>query len=135
MSELLDSAQFILGALDKTTPGIPNWNMIGVHGEKLARHVLATHREDDAEPVTEEWLRSVGFRRCSLSNVPCYEISKWFERDNERDVPLTLRYWDEKSVSLHQIYDEVRVADSMKTRGAVRRLCESLGITLTENAP
>ena len=84
---------------------------------------LAEHPADDDEPVTEEWLRSVGFcdteYMSSLENGPLeyvLEEEVYFPENwilNGGDPPESM---------------------SIKTRGDVRRLCRALGIQLNEPA-
>lgn len=82
------------------------------------QELLAEHPADSELPVDEEWLRSVGLygRKSIFVNwsLDCYvsgfELIHVGYRDSEDSLPIT----------------------DCKTRGAVRRLCEVLGVPLTE---
>jgi len=92
--------------------------------ELLARHYLATTREDDGEGVTPEWLLSVGFE----DDEYCFRIKHkedgW--HDHMRYTQAAVRKLDWK---WHANGIGVR---GQKTRGDVRRLCDALGIELKE---
>ena len=80
---------------------------------------------DDEEPVSEEWLRSVGFADDYHASVLYCHATNDFR----------LRY---TKVVCHQ-QDWTWSANGLgcanpKTRGDVRRLCKALGITLKEPA-
>jgi hypothetical protein len=87
---------------------------------KLARHILAENPADDDEPVSEEWLRSIGFKegrpwkdsvtshlfvQCDLPGRRCLD---WC------DGRFRLSYMD--------------LSDIYKTRRDVRRLIAALGV-------
>ena len=85
---------------------------------RLAKAYLADHPADDDEPVTEEWLCSVGAKKDDVSvffpspiqGVPAIEFSKeqaWLTNEDYAGVEIKL-----------------------KTRGDVRRLCAALGIEM-----
>jgi len=80
--------------------------LLNSHGEPnevtFARHILATVREDDNEPVTEEW-RGAATVGQSLNTI-CF---------------------------ISDIEDHPRVS-GCKTRGQFRSLCRGLGIELKE---
>lgn len=87
---------------------------------EMSRHILATVRDDDDEPVTAEWLVSVGIIYSEFHDV---------------------FYSEDEAIELVQHSQEfmIREADAslgvtVKTRGQFRRLCEGLGITLKEKA-
>lgn len=89
---------------------------------KVARAYLAEHRADDDEPVTEEWLRGIGFEN-SAGRLLLGKIQfTFFEGWNA--------WW-----SFSDGRGATRLIDDVKTRGSVRRLCRALGITLKENSP
>ena len=88
---------------------------------EIAEQALAELREqlvpaDDNEPVTEEWLESVGF-------VP--SMLDWELRDEGTGYAIAM-------TGEHKRWDYMgRWIKSPETRGDVRRLCAALGIDLT----
>ncbi len=93
-----------------------------IHGAKacqLAQAYLAEHPADDEEPITEAWLRSVGFddeHRLDWKNL----VIKFC-------VPIRDNFWD--------FYLNSTQIKPPKTRGDVRRLCKALGVELKEANP
>ena len=84
----------------------------------------AEHPADDGEPVTKDWLGSVGF---ALSfDKPFTSLGDGFYLV----VTAFGRAAIEKRDSLSRLR-EVRLRDC-KTRGDVRRLCKALGVELSE---
>lgn len=81
--------------------------------EKLSV-VLAAIHPDDAEPVTEEWLRACGFEEEFCVG--------WFTRGRVQILNDSGRL-DTAWVRPAAVYDQ-------KTRGHVRRLCAALGSPL-----
>jgi hypothetical protein len=87
----------------------------------LALAYLADHPADDAEPVTAEWLASVGF------------TAGKFPRDLIRGPVLRGvssagdEYW---AIRTYPIPNDAKPW----TRGHLRRLCAALGVPLTEAA-
>ena len=81
---------------------------------EVCRQWLAEHPEDDEEPVTKEWLRSIGFVN-SISSVLVV--------GDMLSVSMPGRYW---------VFSCCGMPTRMKyeTRGDVRRLCAALGIEL-----
>ncbi len=92
----------------------------------LADAYLAEHHADDAEPITLEWLRSVGFqdghtkRRSLVAGViyvcPPYGPAPW---------------WCGIKSSNQDVYAQIT---KFATRGQIRRLATALSIPLTEDA-
>lgn len=89
----------------------------------VAEAYLAEHTPDDAEPVTAEWSRSVGFEQISPDMLTINGSSgddliytKWPDSQ-----AWGWEYWDaaDRAVQL----------PPMPTRGDVRRLLAALGIT------
>lgn len=82
---------------------------------------------DDGEPVTEDWLRSVGFRRteCNEHRISCHP-----EIDNklviEEDGSVAIANGDYGADD----YDYLAVGVVIKKRADLRRLCAALGIQL-----
>jgi hypothetical protein len=96
---------------------------LGDDEESLAKAYLAEHPVDDEELVTEEWLRSVGFKEeanefGSLSIGP--DSMLVWETFTDAPPEFFIRTWELRHV---------------KTRGAVRLLCKALGIELKASVP
>ena len=90
--------------------------------ELLADAYLAEHREDDAEPVTEEWLRSIGAKDevdGKIDGEPLFNLYIG---------PACLCYFPsgvELLIDHHHGWP-------LKTRGQVRLMCRSLSIEMKE---
>lgn len=101
----------------------------------LTRHILATVRPDDGEPVTAEWLKAVGFVPLTYEPAGTVGPLRWPTRPDERglswhpasDRPEVWVYSDTDSDGIGSAY-----LPDQPTRGHVRRLCACLGITITE---
>lgn len=88
----------------------------------LARHIIATVREDDGEPVTTEWLIEVVPGEPDFDD-DCFMVGNDISICKLGDVA---KYgWE---VWCHE-YE----LGSVKTRGQFRRLCEGLGIVLGDD--
>jgi len=139
-SQLVEAAKLILLAdidditatIDKHPEGeghTEEWESVDCGSEvysaavEMARHVLATVKPDDDEPVTADWLRPL-----------CIEVSEygsyWVLADLADHNRVTCIKW---SCGFHLKVGGVSVADRA-TRGDVRRLCAALKIDLKENA-
>lgn len=91
--------------------------------EKLARAYLAEHPADGGEPITEEWLQSVGFEPRKGSKFHfVYDAA-----------PYMTIMWDyrEDELMIGHAQTWKRLGDN-RTRGDVRRLCRALGIELKD---
>ena len=98
-----------------------------VGAPELAKAWLAEHPADDAEPLTAEWLKSVGFtdrgerpgRSMAIHHFP-----------PTGEYMLTFK-WIGATMILAYVFDSM-VAESKRdwTRGDARRLCAALGIGL-----
>jgi hypothetical protein len=93
----------------------------------LALAYLAEHPADDAEPISQAWLRSVGFRdvgeNCVGENYLCVNTTG----------RTALIVWSEGWFLSEACGGNFAGQVGIKTpenRGAVRRLCQCLGITL-----
>lgn len=96
---------------------LPPWaTRVYRDGAAVAAAWLAEHPADDAEPVTEEWLRSVGF-----SSRP---NNRWLQIRTPQGGRLDC--W--MASPLWEFHDEAVAIP--QTRGDVRRLCTALGIDL-----
>lgn len=93
--------------------------VLGEDLQAVADAYLAEHAADDGEPVTEEWLRSVGFKRES-----------WHPLQLDCDSDIDIRCTPELLVVGHRS-DEWDVKAN-PTRGDVRRLCAAHGCPLNE---
>ena len=91
----------------------------------LATHYLAEHPADDAEPVTEDWLLSVGFTRNKIDQVILILESK--------DLGRAMTYI---TISPCELCIESDDGGSIwlgeRTRGDVRTLCRALGVEKKE---
>ncbi len=87
---------------------------------------------DDAEPVTETWLRAVGFAQgkpCPLGYPPDYTIT------HGRTL-LTIRPSHNPANGWNASIDEGGSWRGLRqTRGDLRRLCSALGIRLASPTP
>lgn len=77
----------------------------------------------DATPVTADWLRSVGFRQDD--ERPYHWINNTFTK-------FDLVAWDDGDWELANADNSIPLVPRINTRGAVRMLCISLSIQLTE---
>lgn len=119
----------------------PNWAI------QLAEYVIANVREDDNEPVTVEWLRSVGFLPNDDHGTP--SLSKFIWEKGQHEIlcmdsdPAMQIVWDWRDSSLWlETYDgsgdtlcllELNHPTPI-TRRQVRDLCRSLGVEINEGA-
>jgi hypothetical protein len=89
----------------------------------LAAHYLAEHPSDEAEPVTVEWLVSIGGQLLEHdSKCVWYRVrfGDYLLYKHEHTVPAYCKFYG-------------RVIElSSDTRGVFRRLCQALGVTLKE---
>lgn len=90
----------------------------------LAEAYLAEHRADDAEPITEDWLRSVGF--------------------DTADNPAWVWIGDNFKIARHRVGGRWQICylddngpstdiPGPNTRHDLRQLCRALGIELRED--
>ena len=101
----------------------------------LARAYIAANPADDGEPVTDEWLRSLGFSR-HMQPAACCHLSI-------KTTTLTLTRWQDKagdgpirwSVSGQDYSDWLPHCLWPVTRGQVRRLCAAIGIPHAQPQP
>jgi hypothetical protein len=94
-------------------------------GWNVALAWLEDHPADDGEPVTEEWLRAVGFKDEEYSFVLRSPYTDdWYH--HLRHTACSVRKVDWKWHA-----NGIGVADQ-PTRGHVRRLCAALGVPLKE---
>lgn len=120
-AELRAAAERLADAIaENRTPRIEDAN-------EVALAWLAEHPADDDEPVTEEWLRGVGFANepgtieaeTRLGILRTYREFKDREGDRRWEI-------DDRDVFTTFIPKQLKP----KTRGAVRDLCRALGIKL-----
>lgn len=120
--ELLQAAQLIAG-----WEPFP-WREIGVASidkqvlNKLifiARAHVAEHRADDDEPVTEEWLVSAGSQAIKDIGPHCWPIGLF----------CYVAIYIDGSLRLGVDRYRITLANTIATRGDVRRLCKSINIS------
>ncbi len=90
-------------------------NAIDELAAELLPH-LASGQADDGEPITEDWLRSVGFKsglRIELGRLQFTNYKGWNA------------WWAFSDMS-----GAIRLVNDVKTRGDLRRLCKCLGVQL-----
>ena len=92
---------------------------------------MSKRKNDDAEPVTEEWLLSAGFRLNPNGHWWCGQGRAWTPpsltvHPANQHHPLMWVYTDWEADSA--------AVPVPTTRWQARRLCAALGITLTEGA-
>lgn len=93
----------------------------------LVRAYLDEHQADDGEPVSEEWLRAVGFAE------HWYPSMLGPERTTDFRVVFGVD-WKNGSVCLHAGHTTFATPIKAPTRGHVRRLCKALGVPLRAEA-
>lgn len=112
---------------------------IGDDYAALARMYLREHPADDDEPVTEEWLRSVGFDHHGIGgfNRLIEPSAAWKNGDPTRlfidlDIPGSASVSMTQGVGGREVHNYVAMTSmpGLLTRGQVRRLCAALGIEL-----
>lgn len=87
------------------------------------RPYLASVPADDGTPVSEEWLRSVGFLEYSTSeDIRLIDLRNLVTFNRSRQTSA-VTWW---------IGGSIGPVTDMPTRGHVRRLCAALGIPLKE---
>lgn len=96
----------------------------------LADAYLATVRNDSELPVTEQWLRSVGFFDGGTLTLRIEYLCDDLRTELCCMMGDDLNRWSIGQNVGNRIY-YVGIAPA-KTRGHVRQLCTALGITLTE---
>lgn len=87
------------------------------------RAALGAARADDGLPVTEEWLRSVGF-----TTAPNSAYVRAATKDNAVAVRLAtgeVEIYDNESLEMCRVHGV--------NRGRMRSLCSGIGIPLTES--
>lgn len=95
--------------------------ILATNALKLADAYLCEHPADDDEPVTEEWLLSVGFVKGGspqARNIYCGYLTI----DDIASGEASICNWN----------DRVAIERSIETRRDVRLLCKALGVTLKE---
>lgn len=92
--------------------------------ETLADAYLAEHPADDGELITEEWLRSVGFKQSAEGTMMRLASGEPLSHLRHTAVSFDL-------VSGNWFANGLRCR-KQETRGHLRRLCAALGIPITE---
>lgn len=103
-----------------------SWKRFAADNKVIAAAYLADHPADDAEPVTKEWLLSVGFddRRNGVSMGLGLRVNGGPHLYCSCNAPGVTPDW---------YFDDGRLiaCNDLLTRGHVRRLCAALGVPLT----
>lgn len=106
---------------------------------KKAWHNVAEPPDDDREPVTDRWLRSVGFaKRCGVLTGH-FEIP-FAGGDRDELLYLSVSLPDtrpgiwcyEADSDKKEATDVICLGKPCDTRGELRRLCRALGVELKE---
>lgn len=86
---------------------------------------LATHREDDDEPVTEEWVSQ---------NFPASDVGSGAWQVTHNILLYDPSRPDKWHFSFYEEYCDANdfTLVTVETRGHVRRLCEALGVQLND---
>jgi hypothetical protein len=103
--------------------------------EILALAYLAEHPADDDEPITADWLRSVGAKEVDLSwrndqfstHLPAYVFG-----NGRFGVWGHEAAWSMYLLNADGFDGQEEHVTAVRTRGQLRRLCAALGITLTQ---
>jgi hypothetical protein len=103
--------------------------------EYLANAYLAEHPADDDEPITADWLRSVGAKEVDLSwrndqfstHLPAYVFG-----NGRFGVWGHEAAWSMYLLNADGFDGQEEHVTAVRTRGQLRRLCAALGITLTQ---
>lgn len=96
----------------------------------VCRDWLRLHPADDGEPVTEDWLRSVGFVTDG-EYIAYFRLrsASWGHIDSHlRHTNVAVR-WMDRTWNANGLG-----CRPCETRGDLRRLCNALGITLKDGA-
>jgi len=105
-------------------------NMIAGHIETIARHILATVRDDDDELFNAEYV-DVHFsptpQDAEIGEPVWYWMSDGLFLLRDEYGVWTINTPDSNEMMWHPVA-------RIKTRGQFRKLCEGLGIVLKENA-
>ena len=121
--KLLDDARFLARMSD---PKTYRYEEVTVPRRTILRAIavgqayVAEHKKDDAEPIDEAWLRSVGFKASGINDL--------YANDG---YCLSLTFGEDKIWTCGG-HETIRLAKQPKTRKDVRRLASALGINLKE---
>lgn len=104
---------------------------------ELATAYLDEHQADDDEPVTEDWLRSVGGEAVCPPG-PYYHQDEWdvvFSKGGDFLLYISHRPdWPTAKARIGKDQPDLLIGD-VATMGEFRRLCRALGIVLSETVP
>lgn len=92
----------------------------------FARHILATVREDDDEPVTRDFLNSHSTASFGEALYSRYEFT-----DNLSVGFVAEEYESNRAAWM---FGAIKIPVDIKTRGQFRALCKGLGLELKEEA-
>jgi hypothetical protein len=113
--ELRAAAETVIGSQDHPS----GWGGMICDAKRIARHILATVREDDGEPVTQEMIDQCSSEGNSVA-VSRTTVTHFKAMTTTMCVVL-----------LGPTGDWITI-EKCKTRGQFRKLCEGLGIVLEE---
>lgn len=103
-----------------------------------AELALAEHPADDGEPITKEWLKSLGFSDSGYSFIITGEkdygedVARFRLACNGDDWTDGNCSWEFHLRSIELEEQGGMLPCEPKTRGDLRRLCRALGVTLKE---
>ncbi len=135
MDALREKAERLVDAKEHTDAlfpmlGQPCGNAID-DAVEVCKAYLLEHPQDDEEPVTEEWLVSVGAKKTGMGGKCAF----WLD-EKGRDRCMVVEIGKGSSVVLLILIDGEKgkqpfyLLPETKTRGDVRRLCKALGVEL-----
>ena len=119
-TELRAAAERLMvdGALDVPIPVL--WDIT-----RVARYVLSLHPADDDTPITEEWLRNVGFDWEHLH----WLTNRWTTKSR---AIFRITFTEHALCASCGLDDHWMDLPHVNTRGNLRRLTIALGIPLKE---
>ncbi len=100
-------------------------------GVALGRAWLAEHPADDEEPITEDWLMSVGFKREMQPAASNHlTLRHLILSDDGADIParIILTKWEYSDAVRWSLNEAWIPSFKPKTRGEVRHLLIALGL-------
>jgi hypothetical protein len=109
-------------AAERILAGRESAEVLIVEARRLAARWL--RENDDDEPITDEWLLSVGFKHDE--ERPYHWINGTFTK-------FDLMRWDNGDWELADSDNSIHLVPCINSRGAARRLCSALGIALRED--
>ncbi len=131
--ELRAAAMDIIGKWEAKAGDSPVAELVR-NAMKLAEGFINEHPADDAEPITEEWLSSIGFSKRGMFamdiKVPSKTCTFALSCADYENLPCCWELWNEFDDSTPS--EGACLPCQPQNRGDVRRLADALGIPLTE---